>query len=346
MTQQTSKQQRNKSRSDRFAYIHVKHQPVMYPKQSSMNTTMIMKLGFISSGSMKKLRRLVRNSSDAVVMRPDCIKAMDPLEGYDLPRRTAEKQVEESWNWPFNKILAQLSKDLPRFANKLILSSNDELSHIKTSFGEMCKRQSIIFRDSLSTDEIADVFLSPEAILSMNNQERQLYELKLALLTITFFLEDKSFDSAPFRHVMDNFDGCTGSMNDLSSQFGSFLSEAFLSVAESANQHSFPVTSQSLNIMRAITQGHYASIASAFQECLGLENMTRNQHHQIFLVLPHEGDADYIVQVIHLKAETATWGQLKWELCCVVSPTGELQSIKFSVYELEFTVGSVISPLS
>ena len=251
------------------------------------------------------------------------------------PQKEAAEGVRECWNRTVEKLVTQLGKDLPRFANKIIFTTTKDNKIMEEAFNEMTQRKSFVLATPKLSEEVEDIYSIHGHEDTQNLNQKRLHELKTILLLLSHFLEKMKRDSPSFCYIEENFDEFFSHSVDLSSECAYFLEKAFVPSGE----QTFPVQSASLNVMRTLTQGHFSSVTTGFQSRLGITNITGNMHHQIFVVLPEENDDS--IYVAHYKAEASSWGHMKWMLGTRISSCGaELKEIDFSIYELALDVSA------
>ena len=240
------------------------------------------------------------------------------------------------WNRPKDTVVDQLGIDLPRLASKCTFispKSNEELFKLfkETELCPVYESDYHLIPNTfpkellLSYEEVHQKYRLPGP--------RQAYYIKaILLLFATIFTEED-----PYKFIMMQFENFFDNPGEMGLTCTDFIEKAFLKNEKNIDIPHFPFQSVSFNLMRTLTQGHFASITTELQSILGMDNITSNLKHQIFITIPNENEEN--IRITHIKEEFAHWGGFVWHLSCLIDPKGDkLLSVDLAIDEIQLTV--------
>jgi hypothetical protein len=281
-------------------------------------------------------RRFDSSSGVPEVATQRVVSCGELRDAVKTPKTTAADGVAESWNRGVEKVLTQLGKDLPRFANKITFVPQSRRSDILSDFQYFDGGFQPLFMDPYGTQPPLD-----EMVIAETRTEQQMRQLRSVIELFAGFLDPRE---APKAYIESHFEEKFLVCSDLGFACALFLERAFLGSGEEVPSE-FPTASPVVNVLRSVTQGHFAAVASAFQSRLGMENFARHLFHRVYVILPDTSFsapagpllAQDSIEIVHYKAESASWGHLQWSLTVTVDSEGkDIQKIQFEIFQLSF----------
>jgi hypothetical protein len=277
---------------------------------------------------VKKGWKVIHGQKKQEVTLP--IEATPGITQHTTLKQQIVQGTRSTWTRNLYCVTDQLGIDFPRFANKCFFGYHMPTEELIEYYSQNDTPTSHVLDSQMLPDNFE--VLSHEQLQKLpSNEQRQKYHMKLVLLLFAKLFEGP--DSAAENYIRSKFDEFFMDSADLGLACCSFIEKAFL---PGTNQD-FSRATRALNVMRTVTQGHFAPAVTVFQEKLGISNIVANIRHMIFVSVPRNQEEN--VCIYHLKSECADWGALSWQLSCEADNYAlDLLRVGFEIHELQINV--------